>query len=195
MIRDARLWTSILVLQILCGFAVFAITRAYYLGESQSPRPATSADTAAMAAAAVTWPAGISEADITGLGTTSPGLPTPTDPVEISRQADEFFATRRYELAAERYRQLLVLGPDNVDVHNNLGLTLHYLGRSVEALRQLDEGVAIDPNYQRIWLTIGFVNSQLGNNEQARAALTNATELGTDESIRQSARNMLETLP
>ena len=39
------------------------------------------------------------------------------------------------------------------------------------------------------------VNSQLGNTEKARKALTTATEVGSDESIRQSAMTMLENLP
>jgi hypothetical protein len=44
-------------------------------------------------------------------------------------------------------------------------------------------------------LTLGYVNGQLGNTEQARKALTTATETGTDESIRQAAAQMLEGLP
>ncbi len=93
------------------------------------------------------------------------------------------------------YERLLAFSPNNVDIQNELGLTLHYLGRSAEALRRLNDGVAANPTHQRIWLTLGFVNRQLGNTEQARAALTTATQIGTDESIRQSAMKMLENLP
>ncbi|MDH3751165.1 MAG: hypothetical protein OEU40_11265, partial [Gammaproteobacteria bacterium] len=75
------------------------------------------------------------------------------------------------------------------------GLTLHYLGRSTEALRRLNDGIAVDRSNQRIWLTLGYVNSELGNTEEARTALTTATQIGSDESIRQSALNMLENLP
>jgi cytochrome c-type biogenesis protein CcmH/NrfG len=56
------------------------------------------------------------------------------------------------------------------------------------------KGIAIDPDHQRSWLTLGFVNSQLGNTEQAHTALTKATQVGTDDSIRQSAMKMLEDL-
>jgi len=93
------------------------------------------------------------------------------------------------------YEQLLAFSPNDAEIYNNLGLTLHYLGRSTEALGKLNEGVAADPEHQRIWLTLGYVNSQLGNTEQARTALTTATQIGTDESIRQSAMKMLEGLP
>lgn len=191
MIRDARFWFSIVLLQVVSGLVVFAVTRAYYRADSATVviQPST------MNQPPVIWPAGITAADIEDLGSTDPIQAVPTDPIEISRQADAFFANSQYDLAAERYRLLLTFDPNNVDVHNNLGLTLHYLGRSDEALRQLDEGVAVNPSYQRIWLTIGYVNSQLGNTEKAREALTTASEIGSDESIRQSAQTMLENLP
>ena len=114
---------------------------------------------------------------------------------ELSRQADQYFTSQQYDLAAQSYERLLALRPGNADVLNELGLTLHYLGRSDEALRRLNEGVAADPTHQRIRLTLGYVNSQLGNTKEARAALTAATQIGTDEDIRQSALTMLKNLP
>jgi hypothetical protein len=39
------------------------------------------------------------------------------------------------------------------------------------------------------------VNKQLGNDEAALKALTNATLIGNDESIRKSAMEMLRDLP
>jgi Flp pilus assembly protein TadD len=117
------------------------------------------------------------------------------DPVEISRQAEEYFASRQYDKAAAMYERLLAFSPNDGEILNNLGLTLHYLGRSTEALQRLNEGVAVDPENQRIWLTLGYVNSAVGNTEQARLALVNATQTGTDESIRESARQMLDALP
>jgi len=121
--------------------------------------------------------------------------PTLQDPNEISRQAGEFFTNRQYDRAVDLYEQLLALRPNDAETYNNLGITLHYLGRSDEALRRLNEGVAVDAEHQRIWLTLGFVNSQLGNTDQARTALTTAAQIGSDDSIRQSARRMLEDLP
>jgi Flp pilus assembly protein TadD len=88
-----------------------------------------------------------------------------------------------------------VLDPNNVDTYNNLGITLHYLGKSNEAILRLNEGVAIDPTYQRIWLTLGFVNRQVGNAEQARAALNTAAKINADNEIGESAIKMLEDLP
>ena len=84
--------------------------------------------------------------------------------------------------------------PQNVDTLNNLGLTLHYIGRSDEALSRLNEGTAADPGYQRIWLTLGFVNSSVGNSEAARDALTKAVELNPDNDVGRSAAGMLAQL-
>lgn len=179
------------VFQILFGLMVFAITRNYYIDDS----PSLSDHPVISGQSTLGWPNGITEADVERLSSSVFGESAKNDPVEISRKADEFFVNRQYNEAADSYARLLAFDPNNVEVHNNLGLTLHYLGRSEEALLTLNEGIAEDPANQRIWLTLGYVNSQLGNAEQARTALTKATQIGSDDSIRQSAREMLEALP
>jgi hypothetical protein len=55
--------------------------------------------------------------------------------------------------------------------------------------------VTVDSSYQRIWLTLGFVNSQLGNTGQARLALTTAVQMGADTEVGQSAQEMLSNMP
>jgi hypothetical protein len=52
----------------------------------------------------------------------------------------------------------------------------------------------VDPSYQRIWLTLGFVNSQVGNTGKAREALTTAAQMGADTEVGQSATQMLQDL-
>ena len=179
------------VFQVLFGIVVFAVTREFYVHDNDrvSVHPSTIDQSTLM------WPKDITEADIARLSSPSYSASTVQDPIELSRQADEFFTNRQYERAADYYERLLAFGPNNVEIYNNLGLTLHYLGRSTEALQRLIDGVAVDPENQRIWLTLGFVNSQLGNTDSARTALTTAMQIGTDESIRQSATKMLENLP
>ena len=187
--RSIKFWISLAVFQLFFGLAVFAVTRDYY---RQEPAPVR-AHPSTISPSAKPW-AGITQSDISRVAPDILGGTSSDDPVEISRQADEFFARRQYQQAAASYQRLLALDPSNVEGHNNLGLTLHYLGRSDEALRWLNDGVALDASHQRIWLTLGYVNSQVGNVEQARAALTKAMETGSDDSIRQSARRMLEEL-
>ena len=191
MIRDTKFWLAMGLFQVLFGLAVFAMTRDYY--QQEPARVSTHPTTAVPSGSA--WPQGITESGIARLAPGVFGESLAQDPAELSRQADQFFVNRQFQQAANAYERLLTFDPDNAEIYNNLGLTLHYLGRSDDALRRLNEGIAVNADNQRIWLTLGFVNSQLGNVEQARKALTTAAEVGGDESIRQSASTMLEALP
>ena len=191
MIRDSKFWISMAVFQVFFAYAVFAITRDYYEVDVQekTSRPSSIVQSTPV------WPNSISEAEIDRLSLPGLGDLSSQDPLEIYKRANEFFANKQYNKAAEYYERLLAFSPNDAEIHNNLGITLHYLGRSNEALERLHKGVAVDPNHQRTWLTLGYVNSQLGNTEEARSALTNATQIGSDESIKQSALQMLEALP
>jgi len=191
MIRSAKFWISMAVFQVVFGLTVFTITRQYYMHEPDK----VSAEPAVTGQASPEWPDRRSETDLEQLITSFPGQSIIEDPAALSRQADEFFTNQQYDRAADLYQKLLAVDPNNVDTYNNLGITLHYLGRSTEALRILNEGVAVDPAYKRIWLTLGFVNSQLGNTGQARAALTTAAQMDANSEVGQSATKMLDSLP
>ena len=186
----ARFWTLLAVFQVVFGVAVFAITRHYYRADSAT----TSGVIVSQRPAVQPWPQTLAGPGLALTGSATPAAAL-TDPAEISRLADDAYSARQYDRAVELYERLLTLDPANVDVHNNLGIALHNAGRSAEALEKLSAGVTRDPLHQRSWLTLGFVNSQLGNVEDARTALTNAMQTGTDEQIRSSAQTMLGSLP
>ncbi len=190
MFKSPKFWIPMIAFQIVFGLSIFTITRQYYIQDL--------VDIGAV-------PTGTEQASIampsqsTSMNTSLSNLmtftPSPTDPVEIARLANEYFSLSQYDRAAEMYQQLLTLNPSNVDIYNNLGITLHYLGKSTEAIDKLNEGATLDPTYQRIWLTLGFVNTQLGNLEQARSALEAAVKIGTDNDVGRSAEQMLAELP
>jgi tetratricopeptide (TPR) repeat protein len=191
-IRSAKFWVSMVAFEIAFGAAVFAVTRHHYRVQPAAAGPERSQARAPTPAPA--WPdplTGVDPALLEGL----PGGPSLDDPIAVSRQADEYFASKQYDRAADRYALLLTLDPGNVDTYNNLGLTLQYLGRSAEALSKLNEGIALNPTYQRIWLTLGFVNVQLGNIGDARIALSNAVMMDPNSDVGKSAATMLESLP
>ena len=176
--RGARFWITMLIFQAAFGVTVFALTRHYYLASARpAPLPA--------------WALGVGAA----LPPVAPTSPPSNDPAAISQRADTAFAGGNYAEAAALYGQLLAMDPQNVELHNNLGLTLHYLGRSDEALQNLAAGLKIDPKHQRSWLTTGFVHLRLGNASDARAALVKARDVGDDQQIRDSAEKMLAGLP
>jgi tetratricopeptide (TPR) repeat protein len=179
------------VFQVVFGLAVFGLTRQYYIHDPGNDRTSPTA----LRQPSVEMYDRITKIKPIQFDKSKFSQPISEDPAEILRQADESFKKNDYNRAAVLYQQLLTLDPNDVDTYNNLGLTLHYLGRSTEALGKLNEGVGVDPTYQRIWLTLGFVNSQLGNTEQARTALTTAVKMNADSDIGQSAVEMLENLP
>lgn len=185
-----RFWTLLAVFQAVFGVAVFAVTRHYYRADSAT----ASGVIVGQIPAVQPWPQPLASAGVASLGSATPAAAL-IDPAEISRLADDAYGARQYARAAELYERLLTFDPANVDVHNNLGIALHNAGRSAEALEKLSAGVTRDPLHQRSWLTLGFVNSQLGNVEDARTALRNAMQTGTDEQIRSSAQTMLASLP
>ena len=119
---------------------------------------------------------------------------TQKDPATISMLANQYFAQRQYAEAADLYGQLAALDPANVDNLNNLGLTLHYIGRSDEALEVLARGSRLDPGNQRIWLTQGFVNKSLGNVDAAKSSLQTAEHIDPDSDVGRSASRMLAEL-
>ena len=177
-------------LQIVFGLTVFAMTRQYYIQGADN----VSADSSETGQPTFVWPDGQTEMNSTQLNSSTFNQSSVEDPVEVARQANEYFANQQYAKAAVLYERLLVFDPSNVDTYNNLGITLHYLGKSSEAIQRLNEGVAIDPTHQRIWLTLGFVNSQTGDTPQARAALNTAANINADNEIGESAIKMLEQL-
>lgn len=190
MFRSAKFWVPMMIFQIAFGFTIFAITRHYYTQdtipvsasrETPSPHPAE-------------LPQNNGGSDLERLISTFPGQSDISDPLLLAAQADEFFMNQQYDRAANSYQRLLAIDPQNVDTYNNLGITLFYLGRSDEAVQILNEGIALDPSYQRIWLTTGFVNSQVGHITQARTALKKAVQLDADSEVGRSAAEMLRSL-
>jgi Flp pilus assembly protein TadD len=191
MVQNLKFWIPMTLFQIVFGLTIFTITRQYYIQDSDK----VSDDPTEIRQPSFVWPDSITETNPSQLNSSTFSQSTIEDPAEISRQANEYFAKRQYDKAAELYERLLVLDPNNVNTYNNLGITLHYLGRSSEALHRLNEGAAVDPTHQRIWLTLGFVYSQVGNNQDARTALTTAAKIDADNEIGKSAVKMLENLP
>lgn len=178
------------VFQIVFGLTVFAITRQYYIQDLDN-----AGNDSTEINQPFVWPDGVKGTASTQLDASTFARSSIEDPVDLARKADEYFTTNQFDQAADSYQQLLMLSPHDVETYNNLGITLHYLGRSAEALRRLNEGVAIDPTHQRIWLTLGFVNRETGNTEQARNALKTAVNIDAGSEIGKAAAEMLENLP
>ena len=117
----------------------------------------------------------------------------------LAQQADELFSQGRYAEAIPVYQRVLVLAPTDLDAHNDLGLALHYSGQTQAALDVLARGTTMDPKFQRIWLTYGFVLTKTGDTATATSALTKARDLDPNNGVGQEAARLLgiirETVP
>jgi tetratricopeptide (TPR) repeat protein len=172
-------WIALAIFEIAFGAAIFVATRSYYRSQSDID------SFASLDIQSLNFPS-------TEIAPAPPiDLERPRTPQELAELADTHFANRQYEAAAALYEQLLNQNRSNVDLLNNLALTLHYVGRSDEALRRLEQGIAMDATHQRIRLTRGFVLSQTGRLNEAVGALNAAIQLNDTSQVADSARQML----
>lgn len=109
----------------------------------------------------------------------------------LNALAEGHLAARRYGEAVRVYRKMLALEPGNASVLNELGLALHYEGKSDEALEALRKATTLDPKLQRAWLSQGFVLKSTGQDAKARVALEKTVALGASTPQGVEARKML----
>jgi Flp pilus assembly protein TadD len=117
-----------------------------------------------------------------------------TDRAALARAADRLFAARRFDDAIPVYRRILELQPDDAETRNDLGLALHYTGDSQSAIAMLQEGTELAPEFQRAWLSLGFVALQAGEFDIARDALARAHRIGPETEIGREATRLLALL-
>ena len=184
-------WLVAVAFLFFYGFAVFAVTRDYYL--RHPPRLVAAAPRTAPNTAGSDIGGRMRQA-LQDTEATIPAEMLAKDPALLAQEADRLFVAGRYPEAVNLYRRLLELNADDINARNDLGLALYYAGKSGEALQVLRDGTARAPDFQRIWLSLGFVASQSGDTEVARAALTKARELGPDNDIGAEAARLLNSL-
>jgi tetratricopeptide (TPR) repeat protein len=210
--RGLPLWSAIIAFQIIYGVSVFLVTRQIYQDQPTATRQELYMSQSAAQGLphpilrgmpnenTVSLPGSeritIDDAQRLAANTVS-GMDSATSvgPEELSRIADEHFREGLFQEAAVEYARVLEQASDNVDVYNNLGLTLHYIDRSREAVKVLEKGIAIDAKYQRIWLTLGFVQWGMGDVNAARPALTKAVDLDPESRVGREAKRLLDELP
>ena len=190
-------WCRIVLFQVLYGMAIFLVTRDFYMRQSTPPTVPAHALVPTRPAPAVPGSSYFTVEDAERLLTGARSKTTGADERdyrEIARMADEQFRDKNYAQAASLYKEVLSKFPHNVDIYNNLGLTLHYINRSEEAIEQLESGISIDEGNQRIWLTLGFVQSQTGNTDEARRAFQRAIDIDSNSAVGSEAARMMNAL-
>ena len=127
-------WIIIALFLIVFGIGVFALTRHYYkIEQSKDMRAQRSVATGPIRDSGTIAPLPFEKE---GMDTDSPEA--------LARLGDRYFEANRFEQAAEIYKKVLKLNSNDVDTYNDLGLTLHYTGKSDEAVEILQRGKAVN---------------------------------------------------
>ncbi len=113
------------------------------------------------------------------------------DPHSLASTGDYYFENGNYLQAIEIYKRVLEINQNDVDTFNDLGLAYHYSGSSDLAVETLKKGTEIDPEFQRIWLSLGYVLKSVKMIEEAGPALQKAIDLAPDNVVGQEAARML----
>ena len=184
---SALQWVLVVVFLAFYGFAVFALTRDYFL--RHPPVRPEAAQVQGQQPAPRTW----IQDQIAG-GSDVPTAITESDPAALASRADALFAAGRYGDAIPLYRRILELDPDDAEAHNDLGLALHSTGPAQSGLAVLETGAEKGPRLPRIWLTLGFVRANSGDAAGARQALERARDLGPETDIGREAVRWLGLL-
>ncbi|HDZ85641.1 MAG TPA: tetratricopeptide repeat protein [Candidatus Moranbacteria bacterium] len=115
----------------------------------------------------------------------------PDDPKQLADIGDNFFENQNFEQAIIVYEKALKLNPDDVDTYNDLGLAYLYTGRPEKAIKTIKKGTEINPIYQRIWLTQGYILLSLKKQEEGKQSLEKAFKLDSGSIIGKEAKRML----
>ena len=179
-------WLLLVVFFAFYGFAVFAVTRDYYVRHPTRP-------VAAEITPAASQPTGHPAAGVRAMDAANaiPQAITETNPDLLRQRAGALFEERRFAPAIPVYRRILELAADDVETRNDLGLALFYTGDTAGALDTLRQATQTSPRAARAWLSLGYVALQTGDRPAALEALGRARDLGPDTAIGQEATRLL----
>ncbi len=116
----------------------------------------------------------------------------PDDAKTFAEAGDIYFDQHRFIDAIEYYKKAIAIDPQDVDSYNDMGLSYHYIGKSDEGLKYVEDGIKKNPVYQRAWLTKGFILAIKGNIPEARVSLEKAYSIDPNSDVGRSAASFLE---
>src|SRR5438270_6897446 len=98
-------------------------------------------------------------------------------PAKAIEMAGQLYSRGQYGQAERVCRQIIEARPGNADAHNILGVTLAALGRSKEAVAELQRAIKINPQAASYHANLGEVLRQSGDTKAAQAPLEEAVRL------------------
>lgn len=108
------------------------------------------------------------------------GGAAPTSVAELVESAKQQIENGETAAATASLQAVLREHPDNVEAHEQLGVSYYQAGQSREALSEFQEVVRLRPDHAEAHANIGFLQMELGQPEVAIAALRTALSYKPD---------------
>jgi Flp pilus assembly protein TadD len=93
------------------------------------------------------------------------------------KRATVLFARGEYEAAADVYRKVLELQPNDATLNNKIGVCYQHLGNDAIARRQYDRALELNPRYAEVWNNIGTLEQSRKRFKTAVRSYRKAIEL------------------
>ena len=119
----------------------------------------------------------------------------PSNPVPRVQLGNLYFDAERYDDAIKWYAEALKLGPNDVNVSTDLGVSYYYLNQPDKALEQFKHSLQLDPQHAKTLLNVGIVKA-FGKQdlEGAEAAWRQVIDLAPNSPEAQAAKRALDTM-
>jgi tetratricopeptide (TPR) repeat protein len=109
-----------------------------------------------------------------------PGSTVLFDDVSLNISGDEFYQAGDVAAAVKEFQRAIRLNPNNVNVHNSLGVCYGVEGALEEALKAFETAIAIDPQDVMSLYNAGYVYQLMGRQKAALDYLLKADAIGEE---------------
>jgi tetratricopeptide (TPR) repeat protein len=109
-----------------------------------------------------------------------PNTVTPFDAVSLNISADKLYQYGDIDGAIEEFKKALAIDPQNVNVHNSLGVCYGVQGKLDLAIDAFETAIRLDPNDVMATFNLGLAHIKHGNQEKALELFLQAHNLDGD---------------
>jgi tetratricopeptide (TPR) repeat protein len=109
-----------------------------------------------------------------------PNTVTPFDSVSLNISADKLYQYGDIEGAIEEFKKALAVDPENVNVHNSLGVCYGVQGDSDLAIDAFETAIRLDPTDVMATFNLGLAHIKQGDREKALKLFLKAYKLDGD---------------
>jgi tetratricopeptide (TPR) repeat protein len=109
-----------------------------------------------------------------------PNTVTPFDAVSLNISADKLYQYGDIDGAIEEFKKALAVDPEDVNVHNSLGVCYGVQGESDLAIEAFETAIRLDPTDVMATFNLGLAHIKQGDQEKALKLFLKAFELDGD---------------